>query len=146
MPSLKSAEFAGFWWRFAALLLDGILLTILFMPLFFILAYSGFVAGMMAWVFILMIFSVWYEVYFIGKYGATYGKKWLGVKVVDKETRQVIGYPRAFLRWVGRLVVGFTLYIGYLIIPFTQNKQGLHDIIATTIVVKGKTDFEDKYY
>ena len=138
-------EYAGFWRRFAALLIDGILLSVLFLPLIFILAFAGAVVAIVVWYFLFIIFSVWYEVYFIGKYGATYGKKWMDLKVVS-EKGQLIGYKGAFIRWIGRLIVGFTFFIGYLLILFTERKQGLHDKIAGTVVVNGKTEFDDKYY
>lgn len=136
----RKMEYAGFWQRFAAIFIDQILLSALFVPIFLILTFSGAFIGTITWAIIFAVFTVWYEVYFIGKYGATYGKKWIEIRVVDADGK-VIGYKGAFVRWLGRIIVHLTIGIGYLIIPFTQNKQGLHDMIAKTYVIKAKTEF-----
>lgn len=45
-------------------------------------------------------------------------------------------YGKAFLRWVGYSISGLTLGIGYLMVAFTKQKQGLHDKIAGTYVIR----------
>lgn len=131
--------YAGFWIRFAAMLIDGLLLSAIFIPLFILSFLINPILGVIAYI-VLIAFQIFYEIYFTGKYGATYGKKWLGIKVVN-ENGEVIGYGGATIRWLGRLVVSFTIGIGYIIIGFTDKKQGLHDMIAKTYVIQQKTEF-----
>lgn len=69
------------------------------------------------------------------RYQATIGKIVLGVKVVD-HNNQRLEFPRALLRNVSKILSGFILGIGYLMIIFDDRKQGLHDKIADTFVVK----------
>ena len=66
---------------------------------------------------------------------ATLGKMALGLKVTDLEGER-IGVGKAFLRLIGTFVSGVLLMIGYLMVAFTERKQGLHDKIAGTLVVR----------
>ena len=47
-----------------------------------------------------------------------------------------IGVGKSFLRWFGSIVSAVLLTIGYLMVAFTERKQGLHDKIAGTLVVR----------
>ncbi len=77
--------------------------------------------------------------YFAGmessKFQGTFGKMALGIQVADEEGRR-IGFGRASLRFLGKLLNGVTFWIGVLLILFTKKKQGLHDKIASTVVIK----------
>lgn len=65
----------------------------------------------------------------------TLGKQVMGLIVTD-EQGQRISFTQASIRYVGCIVSGMILYIGYLMQPFTAKKQALHDIIAKTLVWK----------
>jgi uncharacterized RDD family membrane protein YckC len=71
----------------------------------------------------------------IGKWGKTLGKAALSLKVVKADGTRV-GYWRAFARYWAYVLNGFTLGIGFLVIAWTQRKQGLHDIICDTVVIR----------
>ena len=73
-------------------------------------------------------------IYLDGNVGGTPGKLILGLRIVN-EQGTTIGIPRAILRYIGKIVSGMILLIGYIMIGFTQKKQGLHDMIASTYVV-----------
>jgi uncharacterized RDD family membrane protein YckC len=66
---------------------------------------------------------------------ATIGKQLLGMKVVDLEGKRIT-FKKAFLRAISCFLNFLTLYVGYLMVAFTKRKQGLHDKIAGTVVVK----------
>jgi uncharacterized RDD family membrane protein YckC len=70
--------------------------------------------------------------------GDTIGKKMLGLAIVTDQTRpgQGLGWGKAFLRLLGHFVSGLVFSIGYLLVAFTSRKQGLHDMIAGTYVVR----------
>jgi uncharacterized RDD family membrane protein YckC len=68
---------------------------------------------------------------------ATLGKKVLGLKVVDLSSRH-IGFGRATGRWFGKYVSMLTIFIGFIMAGLTARKQGLHDLMAGTLVVYGK--------
>ncbi len=66
---------------------------------------------------------------------ATLGKQFLGIVVANTDgTRLTFG--RASVRHVAKLVSQLTANVGYLLILFTPRRQGLHDLIADTIVVR----------
>jgi uncharacterized RDD family membrane protein YckC len=66
---------------------------------------------------------------------ATPGKMALGL-VVTNLNRERISFGRAAARYFCKFLSELILYIGYLMIGFTAKKQGLHDMIAGTLVLK----------
>jgi uncharacterized RDD family membrane protein YckC len=87
-----------------------------------------------------------YFTWFHGITGRTPGKMLLGLRVI-----QASGDPMtpgiAFLRWVGYLISGPVLCLGFFWIAFDGRKQGWHDKIAATVVIRerGEPD-RDAYY
>ncbi|WP_428908817.1 RDD family protein [Niallia sp. Krafla_26] len=77
--------------------------------------------------------------YFAGlhasKWQATIGKKLLGLKVTDLNGRR-ISFWRGFGRYAAMSFLSGIFFIGYIMVAFTEKKQGLHDMIASTIVSK----------
>ena len=69
------------------------------------------------------------------KHQATLGKIAMGIKVVD-HNNQRLEFSKALLRNLSKLLSAFILCIGYIMIIFDERKQGLHDKIADTFVVK----------
>ena len=144
---VKSAEnpiYAGFWARFAASFVDGWVLTLFSIPIWIIFgivmaindksssAVDGYVA--IAYILFFALSAFYYSSMESGEQSATYGKRWLGLKVVDVDGNRISG-KRAFARWISHLLSYITLYIGFLIQPFTKKKQALHDITSGTVVV-----------
>lgn len=83
-----------------------------------------------------LIISVGYFVGYQGYSGQTLGKKVMGIRVVDGQGKKP-SYFTFFLREVvGKLISGIILFIGYLMVLWDGKKQGLHDKIASTYVVK----------
>lgn len=68
---------------------------------------------------------------------ATVGKKALGMVVVDEDGNR-ISFMRALGRYLGKILSALILLIGYIMVAFTAKKQGLHDMLASTLVVKGR--------
>lgn len=153
----KSIVYAGFWIRILAAVIDGIILGIIGGVIQFTTVFSGlFGAGFLAKepgepsatagtliigtiiVMILVIIAIQIA-YFVGltsAYGITIGKMVLGLKVVDT-TGQKIGFGKAALREiVGKWISGLVFGLGYLWVAFDDKKQGWHDKIAGTVVVK----------
>ena len=76
--------------------------------------------------------------YFVGFWswrGQTPGKMVVGIKVIRTDS-SLITWPYAFLRYLGYIVSAMTLGIGFIWIAFDSHKQGIHDKIADTYVVK----------
>lgn len=66
---------------------------------------------------------------------ATVGKRAMGLVVTDVHGHR-LGMGRAFLRFLGRVLCGMTLGTGYLLVLITSRRQGLHDLLARTLVVR----------
>lgn len=68
---------------------------------------------------------------------ATPGKQLLSLHVADEEGRRLT-FNRALGRHLAKIVSNLTLLIGYLMVAFTGRRQGLHDKIARTVVLRGR--------
>jgi uncharacterized RDD family membrane protein YckC len=153
-PSGPVFSYAGFWIRAAARLIDLAALLAAF-NLFFLLDRLGARAGLWAvgglfdgfargadlsaedvlrGLFFLA-FPLFYYVYLHGTYGQTFGKMALRIRVLHEDGTP-IGYRTSFLRWLGYLLCDVTLNLGYLWAAVDRRKQGLHDKLCRTIVVK----------
>ena len=118
---------AGFWIRFGAVFVDGIILMIGNIVLQAIFGTAALFLG-------LAVGAV-YTIGFWASSGATPGKMLFGLKVVTADG-DPIGLDKAVIRYIGYWVNVLTLGIGYLFIAFREDKRGLHDLIAGTAVEK----------
>lgn len=67
--------------------------------------------------------------------GATPGKKFLHIKIVDAKTFNDIDNRQAITRTFGYLASTFSFFIGFIMIAFRKDKRGLHDLLAQTAVI-----------
>ena len=67
--------------------------------------------------------------------GATPGKKFVHIKIVDAKTFQDITSTQAITRSVGYIASTFAFLIGFIMVAFRDDKRALHDILAGTIVI-----------
>jgi len=131
---------AGFWVRAIALFFDGIILAIggglVGGILGFALALSvGDVSGFTPLFNILgFVIGAGYYIWMQGSCGQTFGKMLVGVKVI-KINDEPLSYGTAVLRYIGRTVNAFTLFLGYIVVVFNRKKRGLHDFIGGTKVI-----------
>jgi len=135
-------NYAGFWIRFAAKFIDGLILGVPFMIVFF----AAFIPQMrsgkpdnlifMPYIiqFCFIFVRMAYEIFFLGKYGATPGKMACKIMVVTAEGGR-FGYGRATGRFFAEMLSGMICYIGYIIVAFDDQKRALHDHICNTRVV-----------
>ena len=87
-----------------------------------------------------LTFPVFYYVYLHGTYGQTFGKMALKIRVVNEDGTP-LDYRKAFLRWLGYFLCDLTFYIGYLWAAFDPRKQGLHDKVCKTVVIRTDVPF-----
>ena len=139
--------YGGFWIRVVAAIVDFVLLRVVLSPIRFIFGGLG-LAGMMGRVphvglailgggltLVAMVFGSWlYEAFMeSSSYQATLGKMIFGMKVTDLNGSR-ISFARAtgrhFAKWLSAMILG----IGYLMVAFSDRKQGLHDLLAGTLV------------
>jgi len=142
-------RYAGFWIRFAAAFIDGIILSVALFPINLI--FSALSERFNFWgswerdgtaIGLIIIFNVirvgLYWAYFVimtGRYGATLGKMLLKLKVVGEDMGP-ISYGTAALREiVGKFVSSLICMLGYIWAGFDDRKQAWHDKIAHTFVI-----------
>jgi uncharacterized RDD family membrane protein YckC len=138
--------YAGFWTRFAAVFLDGIILGVVNAGIGFVagLAFAttirggapgaGFIVLQVVTMLINLCIGISYETFMIGKYGATIGKMALKIKVVTPEGGPV-SYLTALGRYFAKILSGMILAIGYIMAAFDDEKRALHDRICSTRVI-----------
>jgi uncharacterized RDD family membrane protein YckC len=158
-------DYAGFWKRVAAYILDLILLTIVFKVIgtFFgapaaeeatkqailggtppLEAYLQLYHDM--WLYNLVT-TVLTWLYFAfcesSAWQATVGKLALGIRVTNLQGAR-ISFLRATGRFFAKYLSVLIVCIGFLMVAFTRRKQGLHDLIADTLVLNGRaSEFKD---
>jgi len=149
--SPTTPKFAGFWLRTLAAIIDGVLCQVVEVILVLLLAYAlgasmsmagrysatevnaaGAVLGFFIGV---LVQWLWFTIPESSKWQATVGKKLLGLKVTD-ENGERIGFGKANGRYWAKVLSALILCIGFIMVAFTEKKQGLHDKMAGTLVVK----------
>lgn len=141
------AQFAGFWIRFAAKFIDGLILSPVSIG---IVILQGFVLGMggeaepnpfsmlgfqLLTNLAVQVVTMFYVTFFVGRFGATPGKMVCRLRIVTGDLEKVT-YLRAFARFWGEFVTGMTFTIGYIIVAFDSEKRALHDYICNTRVIR----------
>jgi uncharacterized RDD family membrane protein YckC len=128
-----SQSYGGFWIRVLAWLIDWAIICAVVLPLIFLSSFalhgiSALPALCAGWLYFALLTS--------SSKQATIGKMALGMRVTDLNGQR-INFGRATLRYFSKILSGMLLGFGYLMVAFTDRKQGLHDMIAGTLVVKG---------
>ena len=148
--------YAGMGKRFLAAIIDGFLVSLGGIPGWIVIMISAvgavstadsrgnisndaagaMMGGIFLGYFLLFIGSVlvWlFQIYLLGRDGATLGKRWLKIKVVD-QTGQPLGFGKAFLRELVKQLLGGLCFLLYLWPLFDNQKQGLWDKLFNTHV------------
>ncbi len=135
--------YAGFWWRFLAALLDGALVNVVSVLMVFgiglvgatLLGMSEFAATLIGQLLAYVVAWLYEALMTSSRYCGTLGKMAVGLKVVRPDG-QPIGFGRATGRHFAKYLSAIILMVGYIMAAFTEKKQGLHDIICDTIVIR----------
>jgi DNA polymerase-3 subunit epsilon len=134
----NKVEYAGFWLRLGAGIIDLIIANMIGAIIFLLFlgvpndaksseASANAMGMLCGWLYYALMES--------SSSCATVGKLLFGIKVTDEHGNK-IGFGKATGRFFGKFLSLLILYIGFLMIGFTKRKQGLHDQLARTLVVK----------
>lgn len=156
MPGIPN-PYGGFWIRVLARLIDSALIGLVAVPLFVIISLPALIriiheaqrdrepqpeliAALVTSVLgfaVLALAGQWlYEALLTSStWQGTVGKKLLSLKVTDENGNR-ISFARATGRFFAKLISQLILNIGFIMVAFTERKQGLHDLIAGTLVKK----------
>jgi len=137
-------RYAGFWIRFLAYFVDGLVVYALIIAGQMAVGMSliqsvGLAPRSVSVVFAVfgfqLLVAVLYETILIGKYGATPGKMACGLVVVTTDGGKV-SYALAVGRYFAKVLSVLTIYIGYIMAAFDPQKRALHDRICGTRVIR----------
>lgn len=150
-------KYAGFWIRFWAASVDSITLIPISLLVFFkfgmdsfgLFASGGIENGLFGYgvlYFLLGIIIPWvyFSLFESGGWQATPGKRLMGIYVVSSYGEK-ISFGRATARHFSKILSQLLFYIGYIMVGVTDNKQGLHDKICNTLVLRGKPGDDDSF-
>jgi len=157
---MREVKYAGFWIRFMASLADTIFLALPVAVIIYFLsdgnwfdfaqyqqnmqmAMSGNTNALnnqpttsLKWELLFEMAVLIVTVIFWKKWrGATPGKKFVHIKIVDAKTFKDIDNKQAITRSFGYIVSTLTLLIGFIMVAFRKDKRGLHDLLAGTVVI-----------
>ena len=134
-------RYAGFWLRFAAMLIDSvIMMIIIYIPLSFIYGSEywtteSVIAG--GWDLLLnYIFPVVATVWFWLKYQGTPGKLLLKLAVVAANTGEALSTGQAVGRYFAYIISMIPFFLGFIWVAFDARKQAWHDKLSSSIVIK----------
>jgi len=147
--AFAGVRYGGFWIRVIAFIIDAIIVRVVAWPIGMLFGLGGLAGALGGFphggvglhvlgggiVFVLIIFGSWlYEAFMLSSpYQATLGKMIFGMKVTDLSGNR-ISFGRATGRHFAKWLSGIILCIGYIMVGFTERKQGLHDMLAGTLV------------
>ncbi|MGZ3697132.1 MAG: RDD family protein [Bdellovibrionota bacterium] len=133
----------GFWRRFAAALVDAVVLAVAQTPLRIALQLMIVGSGKPDPTFLALnalagiVLGGAYYVYFYTNHGATPGKMVLGLKVISLSSGKNLTPGQTLLREIlGKALSFFTLLLGYFLAALRPDRRALHDLIAATQVVR----------
>ena len=151
---MADKRFGGFWRRLLAYVIDRIILYLVSLFLFLIglialklggVSFGSIVrtgdlplgTGLFAAVYVVttLLTGMVYFIWFHGTVGQTPGKMLFGLRVIQISGEKMT-FGVAFLRWVSWLVSGLVFLFGFVWIAFDGRKQGWHDKIAATLVIR----------
>ena len=145
-PEATAVAYAGFWIRVWAALIDTILIMLITYPLLIAIygwAYldegnkESFVAGPADFVISWLAPAFGSIIFWLTKQ-ATPGKMAISAKVVDARTGNTLSTGQAIGRYLGYFVSSLPLGLGLLWVAFDPRKQGWHDKLAGTVVIRSR--------
>ena len=135
-------EYASFWARFGAFLIDSIVAVTAALIVAFVVGFTygisgGDESGASALGFTVGIIIPWlyWALLESSSSQATLGKRAVGIIVTDASGNRM-SFARATGRNFAKILSTVILLIGFIMAAFTGKKQALHDMIADTLVVK----------
>jgi len=139
----RDLEYVGFWARTVAALIDSVLVLIVIMPVIYWIygpsyfeapqSIAGPVDVLLNWVFpalAVILFWIYRQ--------ATPGKMIIGARIVDAITAQPPSTGQLVGRYFGYYVSMIPLFLGMIWVAFDPRKQGWHDKLAGTVVVRAR--------
>lgn len=145
-PAATQLEYAGFWIRTGAALIDAILIIAITYPILYVLygadyfddEKTSFIAGPADFLLTYVAPAVASILFWLSKQG-TPGKLALSLRVVDAQTGDTLSVGQSIGRYLAYFVSMIPLGLGIIWVGIDARKQGWHDKLAKSVVVRAKT-------
>ena len=143
----NAVQYAGFWARFFATVLDQLIWSLLVVAIFLSIYGMAYFANQQEGNVLLDYFVNYgmpaiVTIVFWKYKSATPGKMLMGMSVVDADTGGQPSTGRLILRYFAYIISALPLLIGYFWVAFDKRKQSFHDKIANTVVVMNAAPVE----
>jgi uncharacterized RDD family membrane protein YckC len=137
----REFEYVGFWWRVAAAMIDTVVLSIIVLPLLFMIFGATYfeqpqAAGSSADILIQYVVPAVLVVGLWIRFQATPGKMLIKVRIVDARSGEAATRGQYIVRYIGYYLALLPLGLGILWVAFDRRKQGWHDKLARTVVIR----------
>lgn len=144
MSNIDNVEYVGFWIRVGASFIDGLLFAIFTLPITMIVygdtlwESESMILGPADFLINYILPAVVVVLFWLYK-SATPGKMIFKLKVVDATTGNVLTVGQAIGRYLAYFLASIPLLLGIIWIVFDNKKQGWHDKLANTAVIRDKS-------
>jgi uncharacterized RDD family membrane protein YckC len=157
LPQVSAPRYANFFARFFALLIDEVLACAFAGAVYGVVAVfgyllaaigimarsgGGFVSGLLFWIIGIPLALLAYILYFVkletSANQATFGKRMLGLRITNMTGGTITAGQSLGRLLVKSLISDFFLCIGFFMAAFTERKQALHDLAASTLVIEAR--------
>lgn len=147
-----STQYAGFWRRLVAALLDQIVLTVgraFIYGALALIVYAGLylfevrdhqtlafaITGGFLWFLDIWLTWIYYALMESSTLQGTLGKLALGIRVYHRDQTRALTFEEATVRYFAKILSRLTLMIGYILCAFSSRKQALHDFVGRSVLV-----------
>lgn len=144
MSNIDNVEYAGFWIRVGATFIDGLLFSIFTLPITMIVygdalwESESMILGPADFLINYVLPAVVVVLFWLYK-SATPGKMVLKLKIVDASTGNVLSVGQAIGRYLAYFLAAIPFLLGMIWVGFDKKKQGWHDKLANTVVIRDKS-------
>jgi len=151
MTAARQVEYAGFLRRFAAVLIDTLVLLIVITPLTYFFTRGTYFPGLdpegdivaqlanieFDWSYLLFndLLPMVLIIFFWVRFRGTPGKQLMNCEVVDADTFGNLSVGQSVLRYLGYFLSTLPLGLGFLWVIWDKKKRGFHDLLAHTVVI-----------
>ena len=133
-------EYTGFWLRVWASIIDSVLLIVALIPFAWLIAGDRLAQGVtidgLPGFLLSYVLPAVIIIWFWSSKQATPGKMLIGARIVDAQTGGDPGMKQHVIRYLGYFLSTLLFGLGFLWIAFDPRKQGWHDKLAGTVVVR----------
>lgn len=147
---MNEQEYAGFWIRTGAAIIDSILMMIIIFPILTVIYGTSyweselFVQGFWDVLFNYILPAIAVIVFWVYK-SATPGKMATKLTIVDAKTGGKPSTGQFIGRYLGYYVSMIPLFLGIIWVGIDKRKQGWHDKLAGTVVIKSNVAEQVKF-